>query len=438
MIEDFRPSPTSSATASAPVTTLTLEALETIRRHGAETFPDECCGALIAIDGVVVEAYRMENTTGGSAARRFRIGPDGYRLADKRAREVGGSLAGLLPFASERAGAAVGVRPRARLAQSDVCHHFCSGRRAGGHHCLAPARRPVRIRRGRVEMAGLIHRVLIPTPLRPFTGQQDAVEVEGGTVGEALASLTRSYGDLRRHLYADDGKLRHFVNVYVNDDDIRYLDKDATKLKDGDVISIVPSVAGGAPVAGVPATPRTTTETAPELSNAEIQRYSRHLILPEVGLDGQKKLKAGKVLCVGAGGLGSPAALYLAAAGVGTIGIIDFDAVDESNLQRQILHGTPDVGRSKLQSAQRPPDRAEPRGAHQHLRDAADVGERARAVPRLRRHPRRHRQLRHPLSRQRRLRAARHSQRLRQHLPLRGAGVGVRDQGRPVLPLPLS
>ena len=198
----------------------------------------------------------------------------------------------------------------------------------------------------------MAHRVLIPTPLRPFTGQQDTVEVEGGTVAEALASLTKSYGDLKKHLYADDGKLRHFVNVYVNDDDIRYLDKDATKLKDGDVISIVPSVAGGAPptqVAGTSATP--IRETTVELSNAEIQRYSRHLILSEVGLDGQKKLKAGKVLCIGAGGLGSPAALYLAAAGVGTIGIVDFDAVDESNLQRQILHGTPDVGRPKLQSA---------------------------------------------------------------------------------------
>ena len=87
------------------------------------------------------------------------------------------------------------------------------------------------------------------------------------------------------------------------------------------------------------------------MSNAEIQRYSRHLILPEVGIDGQKRIKGGRVLCVGAGGLGSPAALYLAAAGIGTLGIIDFDAVDESNLQRQILHGTPDVGRSKLESA---------------------------------------------------------------------------------------
>ena len=187
------------------------------------------------------------------------------------------------------------------------------------------------------------HRVLIPTPLRPYTGQKDAVELDGTTVGEVLTALTKQYGDLRRHLYSDDGKLRSFVNVYVNDEDIRYLDREATVLNQGDVVSIVPSVAGGAPVS--------TEETTPELTSEEFQRYSRHLILPEVGVDGQRRLKGARVLCVGAGGLGSPAALYLAAAGVGTIGIIDFDAVDASNLQRQILHTTNDVGRSKLQSA---------------------------------------------------------------------------------------
>ena len=190
----------------------------------------------------------------------------------------------------------------------------------------------------------MAHRVLIPTPLRPYTGQQDTVEAEGATVGELLASLTSRYTDLKRHLYSEEGKLRSFVNVYVNDDDIRYLDREATALKAGDVVSIVPSVAGGAPVAAEAA-------ATPELTNEDVQRYSRHLILPEVGPDGQRRLKGGRVLCVGAGGLGSPAALYLAAAGVGTIGIIDFDAVDVSNLQRQILHGTPDVGRPKLQSA---------------------------------------------------------------------------------------
>lgn len=93
------------------------------------------------------------------------------------------------------------------------------------------------------------------------------------------------------------------------------------------------------------------SNSLPDLSNEEIKRYSRHLIMPEVGVDGQKRLKAGSVLCIGAGGLGSPAAMYLAAAGVGRIGLVDFDVVDYSNLQRQIIHGTPDVGRPKLDSA---------------------------------------------------------------------------------------
>ncbi|MCU0228335.1 MAG: molybdopterin-synthase adenylyltransferase MoeB, partial [Bryobacterales bacterium] len=99
----------------------------------------------------------------------------------------------------------------------------------------------------------------------------------------------------------------------------------------------------------------TSIETAAargaELSNDEIHRYSRHLILPEVGMDGQRKLKAARVLLVGTGGLGSPAAMYLAAAGVGTIGLVDFDVVDVTNLQRQIIHGTRDIGRKKIASA---------------------------------------------------------------------------------------
>ena len=94
-----------------------------------------------------------------------------------------------------------------------------------------------------------------------------------------------------------------------------------------------------------------TTESPQSLSNQEVERYSRHLIMPEVGMDGQLKLKAASVLCIGAGGLGSPVAMYLAAAGVGRLGLVDFDVVDYSNLQRQIIHGTPDVGRSKLESA---------------------------------------------------------------------------------------
>src|SRR6201986_2821527 len=92
-------------------------------------------------------------------------------------------------------------------------------------------------------------------------------------------------------------------------------------------------------------------EPADELTGDDVRRYSRHLIIPDVGMTGQKRLKNARVLCVGAGGLGSPALLYLAAAGVGTLGVIDFDVVDESNLQRQIIHGQSDVGRSKAESA---------------------------------------------------------------------------------------
>ena len=185
-------------------------------------------------------------------------------------------------------------------------------------------------------------KILIPTPLRPYTDKQDAVDASGATVGELLADLTRKHSGLKAHLYNDQGKLRSFVNVYVNDEDIRYLQKEQTPVAASDTVSIIPSVAGGAP--GV-------LEELPTLSNDEVKRYSRHLIMPEVGVDGQRKLKAAKVLCIGAGGLGSPVAMYLAAAGVGTLGIVDFDVVDFSNLQRQILHGTPDVGRPKLQSA---------------------------------------------------------------------------------------
>jgi molybdopterin/thiamine biosynthesis adenylyltransferase/rhodanese-related sulfurtransferase len=90
----------------------------------------------------------------------------------------------------------------------------------------------------------------------------------------------------------------------------------------------------------------------PELTNDDLGRYSRHLILPEVGMEGQQRLKAAKVLCVGTGGLGSPLALYLAAAGIGTLGLVDFDVVDSSNLQRQIIHSTKDIGRKKIDSAQ--------------------------------------------------------------------------------------
>ena len=184
-------------------------------------------------------------------------------------------------------------------------------------------------------------KVLIPTPLRPYVGGRDALELEGGSVGELLEQLADEHAALKPHLFAENGRLRSFVNVYVNDRDIRRLAQQETEVGPGDTVSIVPSIAGGTAVA----------VELPKLSHEEILRYSRHLILPDVGVEGQRKLKAARVLLVGAGGLGSPAALYLAAAGVGTIGLVDFDVVDKTNLQRQILHGTSTVGTPKLDSA---------------------------------------------------------------------------------------
>ena len=185
-------------------------------------------------------------------------------------------------------------------------------------------------------------KVMIPTPLRAYTDKLEAIELEGNTVAELLSNLAERYEPLKKHLFNDEGKLRNFVNVYVNDEDVRYLSREETPLKDSDVVSIVPSIAGGA-------TGTAGKEIA--FSHDEIQRYSRHLIMPEVGMEGQAKLKHAKVLLIGAGGLGAPMGLYLAAAGVGRIGLVDFDVVDSSNLQRQVIYSTVDVGRHKLEVA---------------------------------------------------------------------------------------
>ena len=176
--------------------------------------------------------------------------------------------------------------------------------------------------------------IRIPAPLRPYTAGSGSVSVAGETVGAALADLTRQHPNLRQHLYEDD-KLRSFVTVFLNQEDIRRLDGEETKLAGGDTLLIVPSIAGGS--AG--------------LTQAEVTRYSRHLIMPEVGVQGQGKLKAGSVLLIGAGGLGAPVAMYLAAAGIGRLGLVDYDVVDVTNLQRQVIHGTGDMGRPKLASA---------------------------------------------------------------------------------------
>lgn len=188
--------------------------------------------------------------------------------------------------------------------------------------------------------------IIIPTPLRQFADGKSEIEVEAATAGDALNQLTTEYSQLRKHLYNDQNILRNFVNVYVGDEDIRHLDGEETQVKDGETVMIVPSIAGGNIAAEAKA-----AADLPALTGDEYVRYARHLNLPEVGLEGQGRLKAARVLMIGTGGLGSPAGLYLAAAGVGTLGLVDFDVVDASNLQRQIIHGTKDIGRPKIESA---------------------------------------------------------------------------------------
>ncbi len=178
--------------------------------------------------------------------------------------------------------------------------------------------------------------VYIPTPFRALTERQARVESHSSTVGELLADLEGRYPGMRERLRDEQGTLHRYINIYVNGQEIDELKGLETPLKDGDDVSIIPAVAGGSGLV---------------FTEEQVKRYSRHLLLPEVGPLGQRKLMNARVLLIGAGGLGSPAALYLAAAGVGTIGIIDFDVVDHSNLQRQILHGTNDVGRLKVESA---------------------------------------------------------------------------------------
>jgi adenylyltransferase/sulfurtransferase len=190
--------------------------------------------------------------------------------------------------------------------------------------------------------------IRIPTPLRPFVNGRDSVEVEAGTAREALARLTDANDQLRAQLIGDDGELRNFVNIYVGSSNLRDLAEDP-ELEDGAEMSIVPSIAGGRESTLQPT--NKVGGSAGELSSEELLRYSRHLLIPEVGLEGQQRLKAARVLLIGAGGLGSPLALYLTAAGVGRIGIVDHDVVDFTNLQRQILHDTPSVGTPKLESA---------------------------------------------------------------------------------------
>ena len=181
--------------------------------------------------------------------------------------------------------------------------------------------------------------IIIPTPLRKFTNQQTRITVEGKTIKEAFSDLILNYPDVKKNLIDENEKIRGFVNIFLEDEDIRNLQEEETIIQPNSVISIIPAIAGGSVLEEI------------NFTKEELARYNRHIIIPEFGIEAQKKLKAAKVLVIGSGGLGSPLLLYLAAAGVGTLGIVDLDVVDDSNLQRQVLFGVQDIGTPKVEAA---------------------------------------------------------------------------------------
>ena len=181
--------------------------------------------------------------------------------------------------------------------------------------------------------------IIIPTPLRKFTNQQTRITVEGKTIKEAFSDLILNYPDVKKNLIDENEKIRGFVNIFLEDEDIRNLQEEETIIQPNSVISIIPAIAGGSGIEEI------------NFTKEELERYNRHIIIPDFGIEAQKKLKAAKVLVIGSGGLGSPLLLYLAAAGVGTLGIVDLDVVDDSNLQRQVLFGVQDIGIPKVEAA---------------------------------------------------------------------------------------
>lgn len=178
--------------------------------------------------------------------------------------------------------------------------------------------------------------VYIPTPFRHLVGNRANVKAHGATISDLIQDLDSQFPGFRAQVVDGSGLRAPHINIYVNQVEIENLQGEATKLNSGDEVAVIPALAGGAP-----------TVMTPEM----VERYSRHLIMPQVGSAGQRKIIEGSALIIGAGGLGSPVALYLALAGLGKIGIVDFDVVDRSNLQRQILHQTDDIGKPKVQSA---------------------------------------------------------------------------------------
>lgn len=190
--------------------------------------------------------------------------------------------------------------------------------------------------------------VYISATLRTFVNKKAKLEIEGTTAREVIEHLQEEYPESKNALFDDSGKLRPFVSVYVNDNKLLKDSEWDTALRENDTVLLLPSIAGGAPTESVISDERRKEVS---LDDSEIERFNKHLMLREIGVKGQKRIKAAKVLIIGLGSLGAPVVQYLAAAGVGTIGIADTAEVSLGDLQSQVIHGTRDVHRPKIASA---------------------------------------------------------------------------------------
>jgi adenylyltransferase/sulfurtransferase len=317
-----------------------------IRKHAEAEYPWECCGVLIGVaengEKRVTELFPISNARNEEHRRnRFLILPEETLRAMRYARDRRLEILGYYHSHPDHP-----AEPSAYDLEHawPVCSYIIISAADGiagdiTSWILADdrstfIREPVK----EVDMSTQV-RIAVPSALRSYTQGLAEIEVRADNVRQALDELTTRYPELRRHLFTEKDELRSFVNVFVHEENIRQKEGLDTRLAEGDMLLLIPAIAGG------------SAEALPELSREEMGLYSRHLILPEVGLEGQKRLKAAKVLLVGTGGLGSPLGLYLAAAGTGTLGIVDYDVVEESNLQRQIIHGTASLGRPKTESA---------------------------------------------------------------------------------------
>lgn len=191
-------------------------------------------------------------------------------------------------------------------------------------------------------------KIVISATLRSFFNRSAETVVEGNNIKDILKNLTDEYPEAKKGLYGDDGMLRGFIRIFADERDMTDTERHGEPLDGVRQVLLLPMVAGGAPEESIISEERRKEVT---LDDKEIDRFNKHLLLREISVKGQKRIKASKVVVIGAGALGSPVIQYLAAAGVGTIKIIDYDEVSVGNLQSQVIHGARDVKRPKAASA---------------------------------------------------------------------------------------